>query len=151
MIQRIQTLYLLMSGLLTGSMFFLPFSEITNKENEAFQFIYRGLINAEGELVVPTLAMAILLTVATFVSFVNIFLYKKRVLQIRLCGLNMALLLGTTGMIYYLGTQLINEVTGTMGYKLTTAFPIVAAILTFLALRAIGKDVALLKSMDRIR
>ncbi|MCT4589825.1 MAG: DUF4293 domain-containing protein [Carboxylicivirga sp.] len=151
MIQRIQSIYLLLSSLLTGSLFFIPFANIETESSEVFKFIYRGLINGEGETVVPTLALAILLTVATAVSFLNIFLFKKRLLQIRLCGLNIALLLGLTGMTYYLGTQVIAEINGVMGYQITTAFPVIAAILTFFALKAIGKDVALLKSMDRIR
>ncbi|MBS2213745.1 DUF4293 domain-containing protein [Carboxylicivirga mesophila] len=151
MLQRIQTVYLLLSGLLMTSLFFLPFAQIEAESGEVYNFMYRGLTNADGETVIPTLALAILLTAATIVAFITIFLFKKRVLQIRLCGLNLALLLGSTGMIYYLGTQLIDEITGVMSYKIMTAFPLVALILTFLALRAIGKDIALLKSMDRIR
>ncbi|MCG8582269.1 MAG: DUF4293 domain-containing protein [Bacteroidales bacterium] len=150
MIQRIQTLYLLLSGLLMGSLFFVPLAQIETETQEVFQFIYRGLTNAEGETVTPTLALSILLTVATLVSFITIFVFKKRTLQIRLCGINLALLLGTTGMIYYLGSQLADD-SAVVNYSITTAFPVVAFILAFLALRAIGKDVALLKSMDRIR
>ncbi|WP_439185195.1 DUF4293 domain-containing protein [Carboxylicivirga taeanensis] len=151
MIQRIQTVYLLISGLLMGSLFFLPFAHLEAQAGELYNFMYRGLSNTDGELVIPTLALAILITVATVIPFITVFLYKKRMLQIRLCGLNMALLLGSTGMVYYLGTQLAEEISGIVSYKIMTAFPIVALILTFLALRAIGKDIALLKSMDRIR
>lgn len=151
MIQRIQTVYLLISGLLMASLFFIPFAQIEAQTGELYNFMYRGLVNADGETVIPTLALAILLTVATIIPFITLFVYKKRVLQIRLCGLNMALLLGSTGMIYYLGTQLIDEITGVLSYQIMTAFPIIALILTFLALRSIGKDIALLKSMDRIR
>jgi len=151
MIQRIQSVYLLLSALLMGSLFFLPLAKITDQENTIYNFMYRGIENSNAEMVIPTLALAILLTVATVVAFLCIFLFKNRMLQIRLCGLNMGLLLGSTGMIYFLGSQAIDEISGVMSYQITTAFPIVAFILTFLAMRAIGKDVALLKSMDRIR
>jgi len=134
-----------------GSLFFFPFAKIEAQSKELYDFIYRGLINAEGETIIPTLALAILLTAATAISIISIFVYKNRLLQLRLCGLNLALLLGTTGMIYFLGTKLIDDIAGVMSYKITTAFPIIALILTFLALKAIGKDIALLKSMDRIR
>jgi len=151
MIQRIQSVYLLLSALLMGSLFFLPLAKITDQENTIYNFMYRGIENSNAEMVIPTLALAILLTVATVVAFLCIFLFKNRMLQIRLCGLNMGLLLGSTGMIYFIGSQAIDEISGVMSYQITTAFPIVAFILTFLAMRAIGKDVALLKSMDRIR
>ncbi len=134
-----------------GSLFFLPLAKITDRENTVFNFIYRGIENSEAEMIIPTLALAILLSLATLISFITLFIYKKRMLQIRLCGLNMGLLLGSTGMIYYLGTKAVDQITGTLSYQLTTAFPLVALILTFLALRAVGKDIALLKSMDRIR
>lgn len=150
MIQRIQSLYLLLSGLLMGSLFFVPLAQIETDTQGVFQFIYRGLTNAEGEMVTPTLALSILLTVATVISIITIFLYKKRLLQLRLCGINLALLLGSTGMIYYLGSKLGDE-TAVVSYSITTAIPVIALILTFLALKAIGKDIALLKSMDRIR
>lgn len=150
MIQRIQSIYLLLSGLLMGSMFFLPLAELAN-ENESFTFLYRGFEDSASELVMPTWALAILLTITTLLSFVIIFLYKKRILQIRLSGLNMGLMLGTTGMIYFLGNQGCKEFATDIVYNIPAVFPIIALILTFLAIRAIGKDEALIRSMDRIR
>ena len=43
------------------------------------------------------------------------------------------------------------ELDGIVSYEITAIFPFVAAILTYLAIRAIGKDEALIRSMDRIR
>nr|WP_319398448.1 DUF4293 domain-containing protein [uncultured Carboxylicivirga sp.] len=149
MIQRIQSIYLLISALLTGSMFFVPLAELAN-DNDTYTLLYRGLANSE-QLSTPTLALAILVTLTTLVSIVTIFLYKKRMIQIRLCGLNMGLLLGTTGMIYFLGSQLSKDLSAEISYNIPMVFPIVALILTFLAIRSIGKDEALIKSMDRIR
>ncbi|MCU4173578.1 DUF4293 domain-containing protein [Carboxylicivirga sp. N1Y90] len=149
MIQRIQSVYLLICTLLTGSLFFLPLASLSNDEN-TFTLLYRGLDNGT-ELTTPTLALAILVCVATLVSFISIFLFKKRMIQIRLCGLNMGFLIGTTGMIYFLGSQMAKELSAEISYQLPMFFPIVALIITFLAIRAIGKDEALIKSMDRIR
>jgi hypothetical protein len=139
-----------MAGLLTGSLFLLPLGEIANKE-VAYTFMFNGFIDANQEVALPTLALSILVIAATLVTLISLFLFKKRMLQIRLCGLNMGLLLGTTGMAYYLGTQAVKELDGLIHFKMPIAFPIVAMILTFLAMRAIGKDEALIKSMNRIR
>lgn len=149
MIQRIQTVYLFISTILTGSMFFVPLAELIN-DNESYSLLYRGLSTGD-QLNMPTIALAILVTLATLLSMINIFFYKKRMLQIRLCGLNMGFLVGTTGMIYYLGNQFAKELSADITYKLPMVFPIIALILTFLAIRSIGKDEALIKSMDRIR
>jgi hypothetical protein len=38
-----------------------------------------------------------------------------------------------------------------VAFKVTVVFPVVAAILDFLAIRALGKDEALVRSLNRIR
>ncbi len=119
-------------------MFFLPLADLSN-DNGTYQLLYRGLASSD-ELTTPTLALAILVTLTTLISFVTIFLYKKRLLQIRLCGLNLGLLVGTTGMIYFLGTQVAKELGAEVSYNIPMVFPIAALILTFLAIRSIGKD-----------
>ena len=73
-------------------------------------------------------------------------------IQIRLCAANIGLLIGTTGLIYYFGTIGLKELGATtISYGISMVFPIAGAILNFLALRGIGKDEALVRSMDRIR
>ncbi len=149
MIQRIQSIYLLLSALITGSMFFLTLAELAN-DGVAYELLYRGWATGE-EVTMPTWALAILITLITLIPIIALFLYKKRFLQIRLCGLNMGLLVGTTGMIYFLGNQSSKDLTAEVAYQVPMVFPLIALVFTFLAIKAIGKDEALIKSMDRIR
>jgi len=78
-----------------------------------------------------------------------IFLYKKRILQIKILGFTMVLLLGLVGvMLYFLyaafeGAEVV--------FKIPIVFPVIAFILDYLAIRAIGKDEALIRSLNRIR
>jgi len=84
-----------------------------------------------------------------FLHLVIILMYKKRVLQIRILVFSIILLLGLFGMFFYFtyagftGAQ--------VAFKMPVAFPVIAVVLDYLAIRAIGKDEALVRSMDRIR
>ncbi len=153
MIQRIQTVYLLIALAFGVSMFFAP--QITFLADLEYILSFKGIHAKEATETtkeIPTLALSILLALTPLVTLVSILLFKKRMIQIRLCAANIGLLIGTTALIYYFGTVGTKELAASnMGYNVTTIFPIAGAILHFLALRAIGKDEALVRSMDRIR
>jgi hypothetical protein len=138
MLQRIQTVFLLAAAILLTCMFFNPF--ITLKD------LIR-LDKIEYIRYADNMVIYVLLIVATFIGYLNIFLYRKRMLQIRLCIFNSLILLGLQGVIAYY----VFPVEWGASFSLTAAFPVVAAILTFLALRYIARDEAMLKTMERLR
>ncbi len=153
MIQRIQSIYLVIALAFGLSMFFT--NQIEFIADTLYVLNFKG-INAieatETTKSIPTIALSILLFLTPAVSLVSIFLFKKRMIQIRLCAANIGLLIGTTGLIYYFGSVGFKGLNAqSLTYSVTMVFPIAGAILTFLALRAIGKDEALVRSMDRIR
>lgn len=156
MIQRIQSLYLLIATLLTGSLFFLTLAQMATME-ELYELTWRGIyLNEAGEeaprLIIPAWALSILTILATGLPIVTIFLFKKRMIQIRLCSLELGFLLGLSGMIYYMGRTGSNELGASeLAFKVPLVLPLVAMVFVYLAMRAIGKDEALVRSMDRIR
>lgn len=155
MIQRVQSIFLLIAALLTGSLFFLSLAEMANME-ELYELTWRGIYQVEAEglaqLVMPGWALSILTVLATAVSLIAIFLFKNRLIQIRLCALNLGLLLGLSGMIYYMGKSGAKELGASeLAFNWPLVLPLIAMVFVYLALRAIGKDEALVRSMDRIR
>ena len=154
MIQRKQTIYLLISVILTGTMFFIPLAKFVNTTGN-YVLNLRGIYstNATGanSLEMGTYPLIILAGLATLISIITIALYKKRVLQIRLCGINTALLAGLTGFVFYFGHTISKAIEATVSYELCVVFPLIALVLNILALIAIGKDEALIKSLNRIR
>lgn len=152
MIQRIQSIYLLVVTILLGSIFVNPFAELLGADGQLFIFNFNGLsIENEEGLYLMTVPPIILLVVNILISFVSIFLYKKRIIQMRLNFINMILMLGYLGLNYYYIQNFSKQLNGVVSYQITAIFPLVAAVLTYLAIRAIGKDEALIRSMDRIR
>ncbi len=153
MIQRIQTLFLIVVNLLTASLFFTDLAAFTSKTT-AYKLTYEGvfaLSSTQTEAIMPTIALSILLIAALLATTASIFLYKNRLLQIRVCGINIGLQLGLTVMIYLLSGQISKELAAETVYKLPMILPIASVILIYLAIRHIGKDEALIKSMNRIR
>ncbi len=154
MIQRIQTLFLLLSTILIFLVFMFPLSELLVNENLRYIFRYRGIYeiadNAE-ILTISSLPLAILYGVVLIVGLMSIFLFKNRMLQMRLSIINIMLMLGSYGLAYYYIFISFNELAADLHFSFAGTFPIISAILTYMAFRGIKKDEKLVKSLDRIR
>ena len=152
MIQRIQSIYLLVVSLLMASIFIFPFAELLGANGQLFIFSYNGLsVENEEGMYLLTIPPMILLIIIVFISFFSIFLFKKRVLQMRINFFNLLLMVGYLGLNYYYIQNFSKQLDGIVSYQITAIFPIISAIITYLAIRAIGKDEALVRSMERIR
>ena len=147
MIQRIQTAYLLVAGLLVASLFKLKFAELI-VNGELYVFNAKGILNGE-ELVFNGLPILIFIWLIAILHMVIIFMYKKRIRQIRLTVFTIILLVGLFGMFFYFTYAGFEG--AKVAFKVPVAFPIVAIILDWLAIRSIGKDEALVRSLNRIR
>lgn len=154
MIQRIQSLFLLCALILTGSLFFLDLAQLATADS-LYTLTNKGIVLTGAtdivQVAMPALALNLLLIVTVVVTTVSIFLYKRRLLQIRLCGLNLGLLLGVSVMIFFFGKMAASELNAELSFNWPLVAPLVSMVLVFLAIRAIGKDEALVRSLDRIR
>lgn len=152
MIQRIQTIYLLVITILTGIVLFLPSADFYSLHNGVFELNYKGLVEESGELITSTWTLTLLTAVILVLSFISIFFYKKRILQIRLIVFNIVLMIGYYALLAYWIFKIKASLEGTdVSLSLISSFPLVNIILSYLAIRAIGKDEALIRSLDRLR
>jgi len=152
MIQRIQTLFLLVVAILMGSLYFFPIAQLFGDQQEIYEFYFNGLrLMGEEELYVATWPTFLLLSVIVFIAFFSIFLFRKRVLQMRVNLFNIVLMLGYLGLNYFYIQNFDKQMDGKVVYNLVAVFPIISVIFTYLAIRSIGKDEALIRSIDRIR
>lgn len=144
MIQRIQSIFLLLGGGTMGALFGLPFA--TSKPTND-QFLSDGQYNIfDNPLLIVFTSIAILLAIGA------IFLYNNRNLQkkLSLFSLIISILLPVLAILLFykeaekIGTDLINDGLGLY-------VPILGVIFLGLAIRFIGKDEKLVKSMDRLR
>lgn len=154
MIQRIQTLYLLVAELLIGLLFFAPFADITAGNGNLFKVdlngIYQSGVNKpemfqHNWLILAVVVICIIVLLATLVMF------KNRKLQIKLSTIDLLLCLILSGLIFFKVWSGASQLSGSYSLTVFSVFPVIAAILIFLAIKAIGKDEMLVRSIDRIR
>lgn len=147
MIQRIQTVYLIISAILLGLLFLLPFAEIA-KDGIVYLFNFKG-ITQDGTLKQNGFSISVLIGIIMALHGVAILGFKNRIRQIRLLVLSILLMLGLFGMFFFFTYYSFDD--AQVSFKISIVFPVVAIILDYLAIRAIGKDEALIRSIDRIR
>ncbi|MGB5821130.1 MAG: DUF4293 domain-containing protein [Saonia sp.] len=136
MIQRIQTLYLLVVAFLGGVLPFLL--NLWSDTNGAKVF-------AASEMIV-----SIVYYVSVVLAIVTIFLFKNRKNQFVMNRLNMILNLFLLGFFVYRSLNLSGE--NTISEKgIGMLIPVFSIVFLVLANRAIKKDEDLVKSVDRLR
>jgi len=136
MIQRIQSLWLLLASACAFASYKFPYYSGTNQKGVAD---YQLNATESFPLIIVTGIIAVL---ALFL----VFLFKKRTLQLRLCLLGIvleALLI----FLYYREVETFSA--GTL--SLTSILQSAVIIAFFLAARAINKDEKLIKDSDRLR
>lgn len=153
MIQRIQSLFLLLTVAVMACLFFMPVAYLTVPGAATYDFYTTKVIQAgQPSLLIAWNWMSLILNILiTGVGFVTIFLYKKRFLQLRLCIVNIILMSGLLLLMWIQARTMTQELDASRQWGFSMCLPLIGVILTWLALRGIIKDIALLKSYDRIR
>jgi hypothetical protein len=155
MIQRIQTVYLFLAAGLFIALLFLPIA-VLQSGGQVYSFDVSGLNTATqpSELVYPAWSLLAIAAIIILLSFVIIFLYKKRILQLRMCIFNTLLMIGfcILAAIYVWQFTQSPDLPGVkLNIHFGAAFPMIAMILNYLAIRNIGADEALVRSLERLR
>jgi hypothetical protein len=139
MIQRIQSIYLLLGAVCAGLLLYLP--------------IFKGQtidLSVSYVYVRDQFFLEVIDVVVILFCLVTIFFYKNRVQQMKNCFIIIAiniLLLVLIGVTIYMNKKAIPG--GNL--QLSCFLPILSALCAYLAFRHIRKDENLVKSMDRMR
>ena len=137
MIQRIQTIYLLLAFVVTGILlFFIPLWTMSDSKEYYFM---------------QSQVYTILLGLSTTLSLLSIVSYKKRQNQFVIGRLNIILNLILLGLFVYRSLNLSGETPAVSEKGIGMFLPVIAVVLLVLANKAIKKDEDLVKSVDRLR
>lgn len=164
MIQRVQTLLLLAIVIIGVILFFIPVLQFTSYESADVQQMYE-LTALELEDVtpytistpdsVPSLNGLWGLTLTTalipLLALVDIFLYRKRLLQARLNIFLACLCLGYYAVLFTFAWFGKTNLQCDWSICFGACLPLVCLVLTLMATRRILKDEALVRSADRLR
>ena len=137
MIQRIQTIYLLLAFVVTGILlFFIPLWTMSDSKEYYFM---------------QSQVYTILLGLSTTLSLLSIVSYKKRQNQFVIGRLNIILNLILLGLFVYRSLNLSGETPAVSEKGIGMFLPVLAIVFLVLANNAIKKDEDLVKSVDRLR
>ena len=136
MIQRLQSLWLLLASACAFATFKFSYYSGTKAEDTV---LHELNATATLLLMITTIAVGVL-------ALINIFLFKKRTLQLRLCVLGIfleALLI----FLYYREVKTFTQGT----YSLTAILHSIIVLAFVLAAMGINKDLKIIKGSDRLR
>lgn len=128
MLQRIQTVYLLICVVLTAVCMYFE----CTAENHPW-------------------ALTTIMGLTGVLELMDIFLFRKRALQMRVCTFCIILLIGWYAMLVVFAYIQGDGLVGAYRPHVWAAIPAVNAILLYLAFRGILHDEMLVKSLDRLR
>lgn len=155
MIQRIQTVYLLIIVVLSSITLFLPNAQfLSNPDFTSYIFNLKGLygVNEQAKTLIQNIwVLTTIKVLITFISLFTILKFKNRILQIRLTIFNMVLMLGYYPILFIYLWLIKSNFKIEYSVEFVSIFYIVNVVLSILAIRAIGKDEALVKSLNRLR
>ncbi len=153
MIQRIQSIYLLIAASLNGLLFIFPLNEILSN-NHILSISIMGISEQTGDksiFIIDLFPLLIINLVALLLSLISLFLFKNRKVQMRLTIYNSIINLSILVLAIFYTYQITSIHDVNFGFSIGLMFPLTGAIFSFLAFRAIKNDDNLVKSIDRIR
>ena len=136
MLQRIQTIYLLLAAGVSGGLIFVLELWISSEEAKVFAVDVNYVFAA--------------FLVSAFLSIISILRYKNRKAQFMLGRLNIILNFFLLGFFVYQSLNISGE-TAVSEKGIGMLLPIVSIVFLALANKAIKKDEDLVKSVDRLR
>jgi hypothetical protein len=137
MIQRIQSIWLLLAAVFAFLTFKLPF----------YQGAVLQMIDTKPEVdAQSTIWLTIVAALTGALAFINIFFFNNRKLQLRLCIFGVILSIVFIALCFM---EMTKFTSGSLALSCIIYFAIIAFYI--LALNGIRKDEGLIKSMDRLR
>jgi Domain of unknown function (DUF4293) len=158
MIQRLQSIFLLLASGAIASLFspIMALGKVVHGQAAAPSPLADGLFTVSDDVSLMGLA-----GVAALIFFAAIFLFKNRSLQATVTQIGNLLSGGLLAYGYFLFSKAVPSVTAVtveetskateIGYSFGIGAPIMAMVLSLIAIRMIRKDEAIVRSADRLR
>lgn len=151
MIQRKQTLFLLIAVVLNFLCLIFPIGEFIPRGVGVNPLMYNLWIeDGQGSVSFASAPLFGILFLETIVSVVTIFRYNNRRQQIKFCSFNILLLV-----LWYITYAIVFSLNsiedGDFKLHMVAIFPLISLILTMMAKRGVKADEALIRAADRIR
>lgn len=151
MIQRIQSVYLLLVTILLVATAFMPIGQFVGTDNiTTHVFKPLGVTMADGTFQ-STWGLFGILILSAVIACCSIFLYRNRMLQIRMTIFGTILLVGFYIAFLVFMFVLKDDLQASFHLKWALCLPVICIILNYLSFRAIYSDEVMVRAADRLR
>lgn len=155
MIQRIQSVYLFLTTVLSILFLSGSFLSFINKSGDVYKIGFTDIVRiTQGqtpEIIGKIFPLTIIVILIAALSLITIFLFKKRMIQLLLSGILIGIISVLILVSFYYTYSVISKYDATMEPGIKMALPFLQLIFSILAFRGIKKDDKLVKSYDRLR
>lgn len=146
MIQRIQTIFLVLMAVVLGLIFVFPFA--------SSDIATSGFLSDKKFDVSDNPLLIVLAVLGVLASLAAVFLFKNRIFQLRLNYLAMVaavLVVVAAVVLFYNEAKMIFDKNQKISDSFGLYLPFISIVLGFLAAKYIRKDEKVVKDMDRLR
>lgn len=150
MLQRIQSVFLLLAA---AAMLIASVTPLATFLYNTDRAVFEAMgVYLNGQLNDSTWGLFVIGAASSVLALFTVFLYKKRMLQIRFSIFNIVLMIGFYLYFGFVVYQLASvESLHFQKVGIGIIMPVIAIILTILAIRRIGADETLVRSLNRLR
>jgi len=150
MIQRIQSVYLLLAALALVLMYFFPIANFYGDLH--YFYLSLGGISDNTHVSINTIPLLVMAAVIIVLIFTGIFTYKNRLLQIKILRFGVLLNLAFI-IILYFGyiDNIVKKADVEVQYKVGVYFPLLVLVFLILAIRGVMQDEKKVRAADRLR
>jgi len=154
MIQRIQTIWLLVSALCSGLLLKGSIIDFTDTSGQEYFIAFTGIfkLNVQGkELIDWSIPLSALIILIPVLSVISILLYKSRRFQKIIALIIIAFSLCLIILVIYHSYSMMKSYNAELVPDIKMILPLIILIAATLAYSGISKDDRLVKSYDRLR
>jgi hypothetical protein len=156
MIQRKQTLFLVLAAIALSALFFFPLAKFIGDIDSLQLYIYKldSLVpdHTPSFPAILVLIMAFMAVLMLLLSVVSIFMYKNRKMQMFLVRIGIIVNIVLIAAFFFYFVHELEMATGALvSYEVGTYILLAPLVLFTLAYRGIVSDEKLIRSVDRLR
>lgn len=155
MLQRIQSIYLLLASLAIFALFLFPLVHNVYVNNKPLTIMVTGIyqdVNGQQTHTEFFIALAVVTGIIAVIPIIIIFLYKNRKQQIALCYSTLLIIIGHSFWMAQTTKKVMGDVQiDTHNWGIGLFLSTISLFLIIFAIKAIQRDEKLVKSADRLR
>jgi Ca2+/Na+ antiporter len=155
MIQRIQSLYLLLTSVLSALFLSGSFLRFFNNSGAKivlnFDGIWQSALEGGRELIQGQILLSVIMILIVLISLTAIFLFKNRKLQMKLAKALIIISAASIFLIVFYAFLVSAKYQADIALCIRMFLPLLILLFSVLAFRGIRKDENLVKSYDRLR